>query len=291
MATSSLQDRMTKCHRPPAEPPSMASCKSSAMILTCTPSMTPTTNHQTACPPQMWTNYSQSETPKCRWPPSQSQTSLDRCELQCCMNHTQACHPRISTTTHACLSPKSWKNLGSYQETTGIVTSKAWCRNIRTPSPDWEKGWWRHRSTGMTSSLTTLNSSCQEDMAAQATHAHSGQERTHIHAKSSQVRRPTPSSLGRHSPQWLTSLSNKKGMRPYMPKYSTHNRVGDLAKDLANLQKLYNKTQWEEHNSLCTLARANAFRHLEPRILHNAPTTLDIPWAVLNASLDNFTNR
>jgi hypothetical protein len=72
---------------------------------------------------------------------------------------------------------------------------------------------------------------------------------------------------------------------------STHDRVGDLAKDLANLQKLYNDTRWEEHNSLHTLAHANAFCRLKPCILHNALMTSDIPWAVLNTGLDNFTNR
>jgi hypothetical protein len=69
-----------------------------------------------------------------------------------------------------------------------------------------------------------------------------------------------------------------------------HDHVGDLAEDLANLQKLYNDTRWEEQNSLRALARANAFRRLEPRILHDAPTTSDIPRAVLNAGLDDFTN-
>jgi hypothetical protein len=29
-----------------------------------------------------------------------------------------------------------------------------------------------------------------------------------------------------------------------------HDQVRDLAKDLANLQKLYNDTRWEEQNSL-----------------------------------------
>jgi hypothetical protein len=71
---------------------------------------------------------------------------------------------------------------------------------------------------------------------------------------------------------------------------NAHDQVGDLAKDLANLQKLYNDTHWEEQNSLQALARANAFHRLEPRILHDAPMTLDIPRAVLNASLDNFMN-
>jgi hypothetical protein len=71
---------------------------------------------------------------------------------------------------------------------------------------------------------------------------------------------------------------------------NAHDQVGDLAEDLANLQKLYNDTHWEEQNSLRALARANAFRRLEPRILHDAPTTSDIPRAVLNASLDDFTN-
>jgi hypothetical protein len=69
-----------------------------------------------------------------------------------------------------------------------------------------------------------------------------------------------------------------------------HDHIGDLAEDLANLQKLYNNTRWEEQNSLRALMRANAFRHLEPRILHDAPTTSDIPRAVLNTGLDNFTN-
>jgi hypothetical protein len=65
--------------------------------------------------------------------------------------------------------------------------------------------------------------------------------------------------------------------------WCAHKRVADLAKDLANLQKLYNDTQWEEYNSLHTLACTNAFHHLEPRILHDAPTTSDIPQAMLNA--------
>jgi hypothetical protein len=71
---------------------------------------------------------------------------------------------------------------------------------------------------------------------------------------------------------------------------NAHDQVGDLAEDLANLQKLYNDTHWEEQNSLRALARANAFRRLEPCILHDAPTTSDIPWAVLNTGLDDFTN-
>jgi hypothetical protein len=71
---------------------------------------------------------------------------------------------------------------------------------------------------------------------------------------------------------------------------NAHDQVGDLAEDLANLQKLYNDTHWEEQNSLRTLARANAFRRLEPRILHDAPMTSDIPRAMLNASLNDFMN-
>jgi hypothetical protein len=73
--------------------------------------------------------------------------------------------------------------------------------------------------------------------------------------------------------------------------WNAHDRVGDLAKDLANLQKLYNDMHWEEHNSLCALAHTNAFHCLEPRILHDALMTSDIPQAMLNAGLDNFTNR
>jgi hypothetical protein len=72
---------------------------------------------------------------------------------------------------------------------------------------------------------------------------------------------------------------------------NAYNQVGDLAEDLANLQKLYNDMCWEEQNSLRALARANAFCHLEPRILHDAPMTSDIPWAMLNAGLDDFMNR
>jgi hypothetical protein len=71
---------------------------------------------------------------------------------------------------------------------------------------------------------------------------------------------------------------------------NAHDQVGDLAEDLANLQKLYNDTRWEEQNSLQALAHANAFCCLKPRILHDALTTSDIPWAVLNAGLDDFTN-
>jgi hypothetical protein len=71
---------------------------------------------------------------------------------------------------------------------------------------------------------------------------------------------------------------------------NAHNWVGDLAEDLANLQKLYNDTQWEEQNSLRALTHTNAFCRLEPCILHDAPMTSDIPQAVLNAGLDNFTN-
>jgi hypothetical protein len=71
---------------------------------------------------------------------------------------------------------------------------------------------------------------------------------------------------------------------------NAHDQVGDLAEDLANLQKLYNDTQWEEQNSLWALAHANAFRCLEPRILHDAPMTSDIPQAMLNAGLDDFMN-
>jgi hypothetical protein len=58
---------------------------------------------------------------------------------------------------------------------------------------------------------------------------------------------------------------------------NAHDQVGDLAEDLANLQKLYNDTCWEEQNSLRALARANAFCRLEPHILHDALTTSDIP--------------
>jgi hypothetical protein len=71
---------------------------------------------------------------------------------------------------------------------------------------------------------------------------------------------------------------------------NAHNQVKDLAEDLANLQKLYNDTRWEEQNSLRALARTNAFRRLEPRILHDALTTSDIPQAMLNAGLNDFTN-
>jgi hypothetical protein len=73
--------------------------------------------------------------------------------------------------------------------------------------------------------------------------------------------------------------------------WNAHNRVGDLAEDLANLQKLYNDTRWEEQNFLQALTCTNAFCHLKPRILHDAPMTSDIPRAVLNAGLDDFTNR
>ena len=41
---------------------------------------------------------------------------------------------------------------------------------------------------------------------------------------------------------------------------NAHHRVADLAKDLAKLKKLYLDTQWEEYNSLHTLAHANAYQ-------------------------------
>ncbi len=41
--------------------------------------------------------------------------------------------------------------------------------------------------------------------------------------------------------------------------HSTHQKVADLAEDLAKLKKLYWNTWWDEYNSLHTLAHANAY--------------------------------
>src|SRR5258708_17423504 len=67
-----------------------------------------------------------------------------------------------------------------------------------------------------------------------------------------------------------------------------HERVADLTEDLAKLKKLYWNTQWEEYNSLCTLAHTNAFQCLELHILHGAPLSSNIPYAVLNAGVNNL---
>jgi hypothetical protein len=162
----------------------------------------------------MWTNYLQLETPKCSWPPFQSQTSSDHHKPRPHTNHTQVHHPQILTTACACQPPKSWKNLGSYQETIGTAMSRAWCHSTHMPSQDWEGEWWKPLSIGTTSFPTTPNFSCHGDATASVTRAHLGQEKTHIPIESSQARRPIPSSLGKCSPRWSTLPSDKKGTRP-----------------------------------------------------------------------------
>src|SRR5258708_6103838 len=71
---------------------------------------------------------------------------------------------------------------------------------------------------------------------------------------------------------------------------NAHQKVANLAEDLAKLKWLYWNTQWDEYNSLHTLAHANAYRQLEPRILHDAPISSEIPPAILNAGIANFTD-
>jgi hypothetical protein len=166
----------------------------------------------------MWINYSSSETPRCTWPPSQNQTSSDHHERQRCTNLTWGCHLPTSTTVHARQPLKSWKNPGSYPEMTGTATSKDWRHSICTPSQDWEAGWWRPPSIGTTSSLITPSSCCREGATAPTTCAHSGQGKIHTPEESSPVKRHTPSSLGRCLPPWSTLPSNRRGMRPYMPR-------------------------------------------------------------------------
>jgi hypothetical protein len=102
----------------------------------------------------------------------------------------------------------------------GIAILKDWHRNICIPSQGWGEEWWRPPSIGITSSLTILNSFCREDATVPATHAHSGQGKIHTPIKFSQARKLIPSSLGRHLPRWSTSLSNKKEIRPCVPRYS-----------------------------------------------------------------------
>jgi hypothetical protein len=217
---SLLQDKMTKLHGPRDNPSSTASCKSLEMTLICTPFTTRKVAPQTACPLLTWTNYSQSETPKCSWPLSQSRTSLDCHKPQHHMNHTQVHCLQISTIAHAHRPPKLWKNLGLYWEMIGSTISRAWHCSTCTPSQDWGEGWWRPPSIGTTSSPSTPNSFCREDTTVPVTYIHSGQERTRTLVESSQARRLTPSSLGRCSPRWSTSPSNRKGTRPYVPKCS-----------------------------------------------------------------------
>ncbi len=53
--------------------------------------------------------------------------------------------------------------------------------------------------------------------------------------------------------------------------HNAHQKVADLAEELAKLKRLYWNTRWDEYNSLHTLAHANAYRRLEPHILHDAP--------------------
>src|SRR5258708_1566084 len=48
--------------------------------------------------------------------------------------------------------------------------------------------------------------------------------------------------------------------------------------------------RWEEYNSLRTLACANAYRRLKPCILHDTPISSNIPCAMLNAGITDFTN-
>jgi hypothetical protein len=72
----------------------------------------------------------------------------------------------------------------------------------------------------MTSSPITPNSFYQEGTTAPVTHAHSGQEKTHIPGESSPVKRHIPSSWERCSPQWLTSPSDKRETKPFVLKYN-----------------------------------------------------------------------
>src|SRR5258708_21602188 len=71
---------------------------------------------------------------------------------------------------------------------------------------------------------------------------------------------------------------------------NAHQKVANLAEDLAKLKRLYWNTRWDEYNSLRTLAHANVYRRLEPHILHNAPLSSDIPPAVLNTGIADFTD-
>jgi hypothetical protein len=213
------QDKTTKPHRSQEGLSSMASCKFSGTTLTCTPSTTQKADPQVVHPWPMWTSYSRSKTPRYSWPPSQNLTSLGCCERQHHTNHIWGHRPQILTTAHAHQPLKSWKNPGSYPETTGIATSRDWHHNIRTPSWDWEEGWWKPLSIGTTFSPITLNFFCHMAATAPVTRVHLGQGKTPTPDESSPVRRPTPSSWEKHSPQWSTSPSGKRETKPCTPKY------------------------------------------------------------------------
>src|SRR5260370_41691223 len=70
---------------------------------------------------------------------------------------------------------------------------------------------------------------------------------------------------------------------------NAHQKVADLAEDLAKLKRLYWNTRWDEYNSLRTLAHANVYRRLEQHILHNAPLSSYITPAVLTTGIAYFT--
>jgi hypothetical protein len=76
-------------------------------------------------------------------------------------------------------------------------------------------------STGTTSSPTILSSSYRAGAAAPITHAPFEQGRTPTLKESSPAKRHTPSFLEKHSHPWSTSPSDRKEMKPSVPKYST----------------------------------------------------------------------
>jgi hypothetical protein len=207
---------MTRPHRPWEGPSFTVSCKSLATIPICTPFTTLKAALPPPCLPLTWINRSQLETPRCHWSHSQNPISSDHLEPQHHTNHTQGHHPWTSTTAHARRPLKSWKNPGSYRETIGSATLMAWRCSTPTASQGWEGGWSRPPSTGTTSFLTTRNFSCHEGGTAPTTRTHLGPERTHTPTRSSQARRPIPSSWERRSLQWLTSPSDKNGTKLYV---------------------------------------------------------------------------
>jgi hypothetical protein len=218
MAISSSQGNTTKPYRLQGRPLFMASCKFLVTIPICTLSITPKI---APWPPHsllMWTNHLQSETPRCRWPHSQSQTSFNHPNLRHCMSCTQAHHSPTLTTIHIRRPPKLSKNWKSYPKMTSFTMSRALCQYIPRPSQGSEKEWWKPHSIDTTFALTTQSFSSYVGITAFSTRIHSERERTHTLGESSPIKRPTLSTLGRCLLSWSISPSRKNMMRPCAPR-------------------------------------------------------------------------
>ncbi len=149
--------------------------------------------------------------PQGQWPPTQ-------CTQDYHHQHTKRTKTHKATTVPVPPCQNQSNNWGYCQKEIGSATSKGLNPPSTISSQAWEGEKWLPHSSGSTLSPTCPKSSLLEATTANNTQGHYGPKQTHTLEGFSHKKKPTPSTLMKHSPQWWTMQSTKNETPHYAPK-------------------------------------------------------------------------